>query len=630
MKRLMYLFITLFIVSINANATETVINAADYGLKQGEDAVPAIRKALEACIEQNATKLFIPHGKYDCYPGKATEKYLKVSNNDNGMKRILFPLEGMRDFEIDGQGSQFILNGQMVAFDVYNCENITIRNLSIDWNKPFYFQGEVIAVNEETNSFDLKVFEECDYEIVAHELIFLEKPKSAIRPWKKWSIPTQESFGWEQNIDWNIWYDAKTKAPAYKFGRSILRSYNEKLQVRYHVEEVEPGVIRIFDAAKYLPKKGWVLVVKGRKERNRLSPAIHLFHSKDVVLENVDVHHAGGIGLIAERTENIKMVDFNVVLPPLSGRMVTTTADATHFVNCKGLISYDDCHFENMLDDAANFHGIYVKIDNLVDDYTIGVRRIHGQQIGFQFAEVGDSIRLSDSKSMKPYATLKVLDVNDLNEEYMTLRFAQKVNDVIQPNSVADNISWQADVHMKNSSVKRNRARSILISTQGSVLLENNNFSTCTDFSLLFEGDATYWHESGPVRDVVIRNNTFKDFGLSNGNTAIIRISPRVTFDGAPNHYYHKNIIIENNTFEVFSRSLVSAISVENFIFKDNKIIPSKDYTLSISDANIFSFKYSKDVRIDNNIYKWDKETNVSFDKYTNVIVKGNKGIENE
>ena len=66
---------------------EMVINAADYGLMQGEDAVPAIRKALEACLEQGASKLIIPKGNYDCFPGKANEKYLRVSNNDSGAKK---------------------------------------------------------------------------------------------------------------------------------------------------------------------------------------------------------------------------------------------------------------------------------------------------------------------------------------------------------------------------------------------------------------------------------------------------------------------------------------------------------------------------------------------------------------
>jgi len=220
------LFLLLFtLFSTKGYPKEIVINAKDYGLKQNEDAVPALRKALEACIAQKATKLIIPQGRYDCYPAKATEKYLRVSNNDNGMKRILFPLQDMKNFEIDGQGSQFIMHGQMVAVDVDNCTDIKLTNFSIDWNKPFYFQGEVVAIDKSSNSFDLRVFEECDYEIVAHELLFLEKAKKAIRTWSRWSIPLEDDYGWEQNIDWNIWYDSKTKAPAFGHGVSILRSY---------------------------------------------------------------------------------------------------------------------------------------------------------------------------------------------------------------------------------------------------------------------------------------------------------------------------------------------------------------------------------------------------------------------
>lgn len=471
-KTLLALFLGTYIIASACQKQEVIINAGDYGLTESEDAVPAIRKALEACVAQNATKLVIPKGKYKCFPTKATEKYLRVSNNDNGMKRILFPLSGMNNFEIDGQGSEFIMHGQMVTVAIDHSKNIKLRNFSIDWNKPFYFQGNVVAVNPENNSFDLKVYEECDYEIVADELIFLEKANKATRPWREWALVMEDNYGWEQDINWNIWYDSKTKAPAFGHVTKLLRSYNEAKAVHYHVKELEPGLLRIFNATNFLPEVDWTLVARGRKEKCRLSPAIHLFHNKNVKVEDINVYHAGGMGLIGERCENVALVNFNVILPPNSGRMVTTTADATHFVNCKGLLSYDNCIFENMLDDAGNFHGIYTKVDGLVDDYTIGVRRMHGQQLGFQFAEPGDSIRLSESKTMEPYETLKAVEVNDLNESYMTIRFDKKVNDLLRPGSVADNVSWQADVEFLNSTVQNNRARSLLISTQGDVLIE--------------------------------------------------------------------------------------------------------------------------------------------------------------
>ena len=50
-------------------------------------------------------------------------------------------------------------------------------------------------------------------------------------------------------------------------------------------------------------------------------------------------------------------------------------------------------------------------------------------------------------------------------------------------------------------------ARGILISTAGEVVVENNTFEATTMFGILFEGDATFWHESGPVNNVLIKNN---------------------------------------------------------------------------------------------------------------------------
>ena len=134
----------------------------------------------------------------------------------------------------------------------------------------------------------------------------------------------------------------------------------------------------------------------------------------------------------------------------------------------------------------------------------------------------------------------------------MTLGFDRDVSKILKEGSVADNVSWQADVKLTNSSVRRNRARSILISTQGKVLLENNSFSSCTGVSLLFEGDATFWYESGPVRNVVIRSNKFSDFGLEGTGGPIIQFTPRVSNTGNPTFYYHRNIVFENNDCSVF------------------------------------------------------------------------------
>ncbi len=48
---------------------------------------------------------------------------------------------------------------------------------------------------------------------------------------------------------------------------------------------------------------------------------------------------------------------------PGKGRVISITADATHYVNCGGYIRMIDCTFENQKDDATNIHGLYMAVE---------------------------------------------------------------------------------------------------------------------------------------------------------------------------------------------------------------------------------------------------------------------------
>lgn len=65
------------------------------------------------------------------------------------------------------------------------------------------------------------------------------------------------------------------------------------------------------------------------------------------------------MGLIVERTENITLNQ--LIVSSDDDRLVSTRADATHFIGCKGTIRAENCRFEHMLDDGINVHGACVK-----------------------------------------------------------------------------------------------------------------------------------------------------------------------------------------------------------------------------------------------------------------------------
>ena len=132
---------------ISQAGSEKIIDITSFGAKNGDgsDTIPALKAALEQCRKSGAHKLVFPKGKYDFRPNRANEKYMFVSNNDEGLKRIAFPLIEMKDLEIDGQGSEFIFHGFICPFVLDHAKNITLKNFSIDFVRTFHSEARTIA-----------------------------------------------------------------------------------------------------------------------------------------------------------------------------------------------------------------------------------------------------------------------------------------------------------------------------------------------------------------------------------------------------------------------------------------------------------------------------------------------------
>ena len=65
------------------------------GTEAGEDAMPAIRRALSDCRKMKADTLVLPEGELRILPDMAYEEYQFISNNTESLKRIAFDLDGM-------------------------------------------------------------------------------------------------------------------------------------------------------------------------------------------------------------------------------------------------------------------------------------------------------------------------------------------------------------------------------------------------------------------------------------------------------------------------------------------------------------------------------------------------------
>lgn len=602
MKKFFFPILSFLILLSFTSQSEKVITAADYGLSEQADAVPAIRSALEACKANGATKLIIPKGRYEFYPDRAAEQYCVISNNDNGLKKIAFQLRDFKNFEIDASGSEFIFHGNMIPFNLDSASNIVLKNFRIDWERPFHSQGLVVAVDPVNNTFDMEIEPEYTYRM-EKDLIFF----------------TGE--GWIQDIRSNLFFDSRTKAVVYNCEDYKLDTWNPLLNTRYGAKELKKGLVRVIDTIAVLPQPGWIWAMSGGREPNRQSPAIRIFGSENIHLLNIDIFSAGGMGVIAERSEDILVKRFNVRLLPGSRRIVSTTADATHFVNCRGHIEIDSCFFENMMDDATNVHGTYARLTKIINPRTIEIMAVHGQQNVCSFAAKGDTIKVYDNETMDEALSLIVKGFNVRNEHYAEITFSEDISD-LRINFGVENYSWNPSFTMKNSTVQNNRARGILLATPKKVLIENNSFLNQMYASIFIHGDMNYWFESGAVNDLTIRNNYFLNSCTNSMNQSTILIEPKTLHPGAAMNCFHRNILIENNTIETFDNPVIDALAVDGLIIRNNKITQTNTFKPFYPDKPAINIRFCKNTLIENNQYSGNANAYINTDEASKSMIR--------
>ena len=561
-----------------------VLDMAAFGAKaDGSDTTPSVRAALEKVRSGKATKLTFPPGRYDFHPERASEEYLFVSNNDEGLKRIAFPLTGMKGVEIDGGGATFVFHGYTVPFLIDKSSGITLRNFSVDFSRPFHSEGKVLAITPD--HVDLEFTNEYPHEIRNGVLVFTDGQKANGPATTVTSGEVLYPYGSLLAFDPVKLETAFMAKDRYKVGDGIAADKLGPDRVRLKIPDISA-------------KAGDVLVFS---PKNRDVPGIVISDSSGIQLTDVTLHHCGGMGVIAQRSEDLFVKKLRVTPPPGGARIVSLTADATHFVNCKGRIELVDCLFEQQKDDATNIHGLYAKITNILSPNRFEVTLIHPQQAGVDFIKAGTRLELNDGPSLKEEGFATVKSVERINKHRTIVEIEGTLPaSVTLGDSVADADANTAEVLMRGCVLRGNRARGILLGSRGKTIVEGNTFHT-PGAAILFEGDSRFWFEQAGVRDVVIRGNTFDNCNYGVWGTGCIQVGSGIADEFRSTSRYNRNIRIENNLFRAFSNlPLLSMYSVDGLTFTGNRLERTTAYPApEAGEWKMFNITDSDNVKLE-------------------------------
>ena len=567
---------------INANA-RLVYDATSFGIIPNADldASPLVEQMLNKVKAESAGKpvtIRFAAGKYHFHANEAAQREYYISNHDQYSNRAVgIAIEHIEGLTIDGQGADFIFHGRMLPVSIVGSKDCTLRNFSVDFATPHIAQAEIIA-NDTERGITFRT-----------------------APWVNAVTTPEGAFahtgeGWTCHPRWGIAFEGDT--------RHIVFNTSDIGTPVHQVTRIDECT---FTAPAWKDQRLKPGTIVAMRTYDRPSPGIFISHAMNTKLENIKVHYAEGMGLLAQMSEDITLDGFSVCLRGDNDpRYFTTQADATHFSGCKGKITSVNGLYEGMMDDAINVHGTYLKVMERIDDYTLRARYMHGQAWGFDWGYAGDKVQFVRSHTMEIVGdnkvfTTKVADIHIADKPAQSIKNSQgyshgarefiiRFADVL-PTEIngesgygIENLTWTPEVYFAHNTIRNNRARGTLFSTPRRTVVEENLFDHTSGTAILLCGDCNGWYETGACRDVLIRRNRFVNaltnmFQFTNG---VISIYPEIPALNEQKAYFHggkKNAIrIVNNEFDTFDFPLLYAKSVDGLLFKGNTIRKNTDY----------------------------------------------------
>jgi len=459
--------------------------------------------------------VFTP-GVHEFSPDKAMRLPLFVSNSCDAPQipsPIGIIIEDVSHLRLKGTSGKttILMGGRMVEFFNDHSEDITYSGLIFDLKRPTVSEFRVMETAE--NSAVIRIAEKSTYQINNGKFAWTGDLGGG-------SLMVQQAIPAEGKA-WRVGnWDPFSSATAEDMGNSKVRLSYAK------------GRCGMETGRQYQFRNVKRDVVSANNNRCR-----------NITIRDCEFNALTGMGIVSQFTDGLTYERVRVAPPEGTIRTCPAWADVFHFSGCRGRILVNQCVFSGTQDDPINVHGTHLRIIGKPAENQLLLRFMQPQTYGFAAFAPGDEVAVihhGNLRELPGNPRRKVTAIAKQNDKDWLLTLDGPAP-AFGTNDVIDNLSWYPDVTITNCRVDMDSCRGFLLTTRGKVLVERNTFTNCAMPAILIEDDAEGWFESGPVRDMEIRHNTFINCGIS--------INPQ-THSNDPNEPVHENIRIENNFFK--------------------------------------------------------------------------------
>jgi hypothetical protein len=517
------------------------VNVTDFGADPRgiTDSTASVRRAIAQLGRSGGTLVF-PSGRYALSSSSSDEPSMVFSE--------------CNDIEINGDGSTLLLSGLAKPFAFTNCRNLHIHDFSIDYPRPPFSQGKVLAVGERW--FEVKI--DPEFPVVGGERVeaFADyDPKT--------SLMVQDGVDSYYNVTGTTLVEPQTLRVALKEAARISQGdywWNSKDSQTPPAALKNPAAVR----------EGSIVVLRHQVYG---SDAFRLIGCSDVQFAHVKLFAAPGMGILAVRCRNVAVEDLQVDTPPHSTRLMSLCSDATHFHDCRGTVVLTNCHFRAMGDDAINSCTSYWKVVGRVDSRTIEVYPWNSEPFeASALPSRKDRILLLDGEDYQEVGELSVEEAR-LRGRYARLAFTESVPPELAPGTLAYNRSNSTKTSVRNCEFLGNRARAILVHENAEIV--ENTISNCSLAAILMTSDPD-WMEGPPVRNIRIERNRFSNcyyaWPASRRGAITLDIYEDKRLQRAPKARIHHDVQIINNDFADTGGAAVYCAAASKLNIANNRI----------------------------------------------------------
>jgi hypothetical protein len=451
-------------------AAKQVADVADFGAipDDGKDDTEAMRKAIDSCSGKANVRLLLHAGTYD------------FTSPADRPDRRKFRFADLKGLEVDGQGALLLFADRANPFSFMRCEDLTLRNLTVDWSRPPFSQGTITSAGED----------------------FLE-------------VQVDDAYPMDKTVKIAAFmdFDPATRLPLANmdvFGSAIMKTEltaPQKLRLTLK-KSGDPEKNAHF--AKYLPASiGHLLVLRHEVYGSHV---FDLLRCRNVLLENINIYASPGMGIHASLCDTITSRHVSIRTKPESGRLMSTTADCQYYTHCMGTITIEDGYYEGMGDDGLNVTAKYREVTSVTSQTSFVMALPTKRGWAGTPPEAGEKLYFADARDLAPKGAAVVRGSRFDAESGLFTVDVDALPAGVGEKDLVSTAKYLPKVVVRRSTFRGMRSRAMLFSTTD-VLVEDCRVEGTGYPGILLKGGLRHGCEGPAPSNVTIRNSVFEGCG---------------------------------------------------------------------------------------------------------------------